>query len=98
MASQLPLRPNNSGFVTAGTYNFTFEEVKLIYKLYTDDNFTLWEIKESSFNEAQLQEIAVAINHGEWDKQKLTYDQRLPFSYDPGLIDLTNFWVGRSSH
>ena len=97
MAAQLPLHPNNSALLRAVTYSFTFEEVKLIYKLYTDDNVTLWEIKESSFNEAQFQEIVFAINLGKWKKDKLTYDQRPTFSYDPGLIDLTNFMDGRSS-
>ena len=88
------LRPGNSALLRARTYSFTFEEVRLIYKLYTDNKFTLWEIKETYFNEAQIQEIAVAIIHARMDIQKLPYDQRATFTYDPSLIELADFRVG----
>ena len=65
MAAQLPLHPNNSAQLRDKTHSFIFEKVKLIYKLYIDDNFALTEVKESSFIETQLPEIAVFINHGE---------------------------------
>ena len=93
----IQLCPGNSALLRAGTYSFTFEEVHLIYKLYTDKKFTLWEIKETSFNEAQIQEIAVAIIHARMDIQKLPYDQRATFTYDPGFIELAEFRVGKPS-
>ena len=91
------LCPGNSALFRAETYSFTFEEVHLIYKLYTDKKFTLWKIKETSFNEAQIQEIAVAIIHAEMDIQKKPYDQRATFTYDPGFIELADFRVGKPS-
>ena len=73
------------------------EEVKLIYSLYADDNLSLWEIKETKFNQAQIEELAVAITHAQMDIQQIPYDQRPRHSYDQSLIDLTEFRVGNFS-
>ena len=88
------LRPGNSTQLAVGSYNFTMEEVKLIYSLYVDDTLSLWEIKESNFNEAQIEELACAIWHAQMDIQQIPYDQRPRHSNDPSLIDLTEFRVG----
>ena len=82
------LRPGNSTQLSVGSYNFTMEEVKLIYSLYVDDTLSLWEIKESNFNEAQIEELAVAITHAQMDIQQIPYDQRPRHSHDPNSIDL----------
>ena len=58
------LRPGNSNLLRAGSYKFTMEEVQLIYKLYMTDKWTLWAI----------QEIAVAVNHGQMDLEQTPYD------------------------
>ena len=88
------LRPGKSTLLIVGSYNFTMEEVKLIYRLYADDKLSLWEIKETKFNEAQIEELAVAITHAQMDKQQIPYDQRPRFSYDPSSIDLSEYRVG----
>ena len=81
----------------AGNYSFTMDGVWLIYKLYADDKLTLWEIKETTFIEAQIQEIAVAIVHAQMDIQKIPYYQRASFSYDPSLIDLAEYRIDNPS-
>ena len=68
------LRPGNSNLLRAGFYKFTMEEVQLIYKLYTTDKFTLWAIKETNFDEAQREEIAVAVTHGKMDIEQIPYN------------------------
>ena len=75
------------------------EELRLIYSLYVDDTFSLWEIKESeesNFDEAQIEELACAITHAQMDIQQIPYDQRPRSSYDPSTIDLSEFRVGNS--
>ena len=47
------------------------EDVEVIYNLYTIDQWTLWEIKESKFENATIRQIAVAIEHGRMDLEKL---------------------------
>ena len=52
------LRPENSTLLKLGSYNFTMEELSLIYSLYVDETFSLWEIKESeesNFEEASIE-------------------------------------------
>ena len=73
------------------------EEVQLIYRLYADDHWTLSQIKQLRFNEAQIQEIACAITHAQLDIQQIPYDQRPRFSFEPSLMDLSEFKVGNSS-
>ena len=95
------LRPGNSTLLTLGSYTFTMEELKIIYELYVDESFTLWEIKESeesNFDEASIEELAQAITHAQMDIQKIPYDQRPRHTYDPDFIDLTEFRVGNSRH
>ena len=88
------LRPGKSTLLVAGAYSFTMEEVKLIYSLYPDNKLSLCEIKESNFHEAQIEEIAVAISHAFMDIQKIPYDKRPRLSYDPSIIDLSEYRVG----
>ena len=93
------LRPGNSTLLRLGSYNFTMEELKLIYSLYVDDTFSLWEIKESEeshFDEASIEELAQAICHAQWDILQIPYDQRPRHTFDPDSIDLTEFNVGNS--
>ena len=73
------------------------EEVQLIYKLYTTYKYTLWAIKETNFNAAQIEEIAVAVTHGKMDIEQIPYDQRVTFTYDPSSIILSEFRVGHPS-
>ena len=91
------LRPGHSSLLMAGTYSFTFEEVCLIYKLYTENKLTIWELKELGFKEAHIREIAVAIVHGKMDMEHLPYDQRPTFIYDPDSIQLQEFRVDKPS-
>ena len=60
------LWPGNLTQLVVG-YNFTMGEVKLIYSFYADDNLSLWEIKETKFNKAQIKDIAVVITHAQMD-------------------------------
>ena len=70
------------------------EDVEVIYNLYTIDQWTLWEIKESKFENATIQQIAVAVVHGRMDLEKHPYFQRATNSYDPDAILLSEFNVG----
>ena len=74
------LRPGNSNLLRAGSYKFTMEEVQLIHKLYMTDNWTLWAIQETHFDDAKIEEIAVAVNHGQMDLEQTPYDQRATFT------------------
>ena len=91
------LRPGNSNLLRTGSYKFTMEEVQLIHKLYTTYKYTLWAIKEINFNEAQIEQIAVAVTHGKMDIEQIPYDQRPTFSYDPSSIIVSEFRVGHPS-
>ena len=91
------LRPGNSNLLRTGSYKFTMEEVQLIYKLYTTDKCTLWTIKETNFDKAQIEEIAVAITHGKMDIEYIPYNQRATSTYDPSSIILSDFRVGHPS-
>ena len=51
------LRPGTSSLLLSGTYSFAMDEVRLIYRLYADDKLSLWKIKETHFNEAQIEQI-----------------------------------------
>ena len=51
------LRAGTYTLVRAGTYSFTRDELRLIYKLYADEKLSLWKIKETHFNEAQIEQI-----------------------------------------
>ena len=67
------LRPDQSNMLRAGSYMFHMEDVEIIYNLYTIDKWTLWEIKESKFENASIRQIAVAVEHGRMDLDKLPY-------------------------
>ena len=73
------------------------EEVKLIYSLYVDDKLSLWEIKKTKFNKAQIEELAVAITYAQMDIQQMPYNQRPRFSYDHSTINLSEYRVGHPS-
>ena len=92
------LRPGKSNLLKVCGYNFTMEDVEVIYTLYSIHNWTLWEIKERRFREPDIKQLAVAVNHGLADKEKKPYYQRPGFTYDPEEIDLTEFKVGIPSH
>ena len=94
----VPLRPGKSNLLKVGGYNFTMEDVEQIYALYSHHNWTLWEIKERRFQEPSIKQLAVAVSHGQMDKEKKTYYQRAGFTYDPEDIDLFEFNVGIPSH
>ena len=74
------------------------EEVALIYNLYANAEWTLYQIKERKFENATVQQIAVAVAHGRMDVEKLPYFQRPTFSYDPDVILLSKFRVGHPAH
>ena len=78
----------------AGSYKFHKEDVELIYNLYSIDNWTLWLIKESKFEKASIRQIAVAVQHGRMDLDKVPYFQRATHTYDPDSIVLSEFNVG----
>ena len=70
------LRPDRSNMLKVGSYKFHMEDVDVIYNLYTIDQWTLWAIKESKFENATIQQIAVAVEHGRMDIEKIPYFQR----------------------
>ena len=77
-----------------GSYQFEMEDVELIYSLYSVDQWSLNAIKESKFENATVQQIAVAVEHGKMDLEKLPYTQRPRHCYDPDNILLSEFNVG----
>ena len=90
----IQLRPDRSNMLTVGSFKFHMEDVEVIYNLYTIDQWTLWAIKESKFENATIQQIAVAVEHGRMDLEKIPYFQRPTHSYDPDEILLSEFNVG----
>ena len=90
----IQLRPDRSNILRAGSYRFQMEDVELIYKLYEIAKWSLYEIKERKFENATVQQIAVAVAHGRMDVEKLPYFQRATFTYDPDVILLSEFNVG----
>ena len=70
------------------------EDVELIYNLYEIDQWTLWAIKETKFEIATREQIAVAVKHGKMDLEKIPYFQRPTHSYDPSEILLSEFIIG----
>ena len=70
------------------------EDVEVIYKLYTIDKWTLWTIKEWKFENATIRQLAVAVEHGRMDIEKIPYFQRPTLSYDPDNIVIDEFNVG----
>ena len=91
------LIPGNSTLLCVGSYKFTMEEVKFIYRLYEHEFFSLWEIKESEefhLDKLLIEKIACAINHAEMDIEGIPYDQRPSFYDDPSSIDLNEYRVG----
>ena len=95
MAVQLWL--GNSNLLRVGSYKFTMEEVQLIHKLYMTDKWRLWAIQETHFDDVKIEEIAVAVNHGQMNLEQTPYDQRATFTYDPSSIILSEFSVGHPS-
>ena len=91
------LRPGKSNMLKTGGYNFTMEAVEHIYKLYSYQIWTLWQIKEGRFQVASIKQLAVAISHAQMDREQLPYTQRAGFTYDPDAIDLSHFNVGQPS-
>ena len=75
-----------------GTYIFTREDALKIYKFYSVENLTLWQIKERHYPMANLREIGVAITHGEMD---LPYIQMPRFTFDPDQIQMDQIFVER---
>ena len=73
------------------------EDVELIYNLYSIDQWTLHEIKESKFENATIRQIAVAVEHGKMDIEKIPYTQRPRHCYDPDDVLLSEFNVGQPS-
>ena len=88
------LRPDRSNMLRVGSYKFHMEDVELIFNLYTIDQWSLYAIKESKFENATIQQIAVAVKHGKMDVEKIPYFQRPTMSYDPDFIVLSEFNVG----
>ena len=70
------------------------EDVELIHNLYSIDQWTLHEIQESKFENATIGQIAIAVEHGKMDIEKIPYTQRPRHSYDPDDILLSEFNVG----
>ena len=92
------LRPNFSTVLRAGSYRFQMEDVELIYNLYENAEWTLYQIKERKFENATVRQIAVAVDHGRMDQEKVPYFQRPTFCYDPDVILLSEFRVGHPAH
>ena len=70
------LRPDRSNMLRVGSYKFHMEDVEVIYNLYMIDQWTFWAIKETKFEIATREQIAVAVKHGEMDLEKIPYFQR----------------------
>ena len=92
------LRPHFSTILRAGSYHFQMEDVELIYKLYVHAQWTLYKIKKRLFENATVRQIAVAVDHGRMDQEKVPYFQRPTFCYDPDVILLSEFRVGHPAH
>ena len=91
----IQLRPPQwSNMLRVGSYRFHMEDVELIHNLYSSDQWTLHEIQASKFENATIGQIAIAVEHGKMDIEKIPYFQRPTFSYDPDLIVLSQFNVG----
>ena len=69
------LRPGKSNLLKVSGYNFTMEDVEVIYTLYSIHNWTLLEIKERRFIEPSIKQLAVAVNHGLADQENKPYYQ-----------------------
>ena len=94
VAMAVQLRPDKSNLLRAGSYKFQMEDVEVIYKLYTIDKWTLWTIKEWIFENATIQQLAVAVMHGGMNIEKIPYFDRATFTYSPDNIVLAEFNVG----
>ena len=82
------LRADKSNMLKVGSYKFHKEDVELIYNLHMTDQWTLWAIKETKFEDAKVKEIAVAVKHGQMDLEGKPSFQRSAHSYDPSSIVL----------
>ena len=61
MTVQVRLRDND--LLPLGNFNFTIEEVQIIYAMYAGDMLSLWQVHEAAFPTATIHEIAVAVSH-----------------------------------
>ena len=93
-AMAVQLRPDKSNVLRAGSYKFQMEDVEAVWKLYTIDKWTLWTIKQWFFENATIEQVAVAVLHGGMDIEKVPYFQRATFTYSPDMIVLAEFNVG----
>ena len=77
-----------------GAYIFTREDARNIYKFYSVENLTLWQIKECHYPMANLREIGVAITHGEMDLPK----NKMPrFTFNTDALELDEYNIGQPS-
>ena len=95
MADQLCPKKNN--LFPTGNFNFTMEEVQIIYAMYAGDKLSLWQVQEAALPTSTIHEIAVAVSHVIMDIQKVPYYQRPSYSCDPNFINLAEFRVGHPS-
>ena len=94
----IQLRPPQwSNMLRVGSYRFHMEDVELIHNLYSIDQWTLHEIQESKFENATIRQIAIAVEHGKMDIEKIPYTQRPRHCYDPDDVLLSEFNVGQPS-
>ena len=77
-----------------GAYIFTREDALNIYRFYSVEHLTVWQIKERDYPMAKLREIGVVITHGKMD---LPYNQMLRFTFDPAKIELGEYNIGQPS-
>ena len=92
------LRADNSNILRVGSKKFTIEDLQLIHKLYMTEEWILWAIQEAHFDDAKIEEIAVAVKNGQMDLEQTPYDKRATLTYDPSSILLSEFRVGQSSN
>ena len=77
-----------------GAYIFTREDALNIYRFYSVEHLTFWQIKERHYPMANLREIGVAITHGEMD---LPRNQMPRFTFDTDDLELDEYNIGQPS-
>ena len=87
-------RPGNSFLLKVGNASFTLQDVQMCYFLYNERHLLLWEIKEVSFKEADIREIAATISHVKLDIENVPSSRYPSFTYNPECVDLDMYRVG----
>ena len=90
-----PRRPSVMNYVLhVGSYIFTREDARNIDRLYRGEHLTLWQIKEQHYPMANLNEIAMGIEHGWMD---LPRSQVADYMFSSDEVDMNAYNIGQPS-